>query len=208
MIQKDTVGDYFECSKLTAFEVFSSIGVGVIVFFLITIPTMIRHFELTQAQTVLLDKVGHNTQKILSRLDSLSFTNTVVTFLFWGLIGILIYGLTTALVRFWQAGEEDKELASDEYVHPTGFSRRRFWKQIIEKEVFSAAILTAELIVICAAIFWAFPFGLMRVQVLFNGFGIIELLLVLLWTVIIAALFCLGLLIFKAWRYRHILFVV
>lgn len=208
MIEKDRVGDYFECVKPSHFELFAVAGVGLISFFIIAVPTLIRHLKLTHAQTVLLDNIGHGVEKALSKLDSLSFTNTVVTFLFWGIVGIVIYGMTTALVKLWQAGEEDKELASEQYVHPQGFSRRQFWKQIVEKEIFSATILIAELIVLCATIFWAFPFGLMRVEALFAGVGALQLLFVLLWTSVIASLFCFGLTIFKAWRYRHILFIV
>lgn len=208
MIQKDTVGDYFECSKPNMLEVLAAIGAGLIVFFLASIPTLIGHFHLTQAQTLLVDKAGRGVGKALSVLDSFSFTNTVITFLFWGVIGIFIYGLSASLVKLWQASEEEKELASDDYIHPEGFSKKKFWKQIVEKEVFSAAVLVAELIVVCATIFWALPSGVMRIEALFGGFAVTQLLLLLLWVAIISALFCLGLVIFKAWRYRHILFVI
>lgn len=208
MIQKDTVGDYFKCSKLTISEVFASTGIALIAFFLAILPTLVRYFHLTHAQTLLLDNIKQGMEKVLTVLDSLSFTNTVVTFLFWGVVGIVVYGLTAALVRLWQAGEEDKELVSDEYVHPTGFSKRHFWRQIIEKEALSAVILAAGLIGIGAAIFWAFPSGIMHVQALLDSFSIVQLSFVVLWTAIIAALFCLETLILKSWRYRHILFVV
>jgi len=208
MIQKDRVGDYFECVKPGNSELFAAAGVGILSFFIIAIPTLIRHLHLTHAQTLLLDNIGHWVEKVLSKLDSLSFTNTVVTFLFWGVVGILIYGLTTVLVKLWQAGEEEKELVSERYVHPEGFSKRQFWKQIIEKEIFSATVLSAELIVLCATIFWAFPFALMLVAALFDGVATPQLLFALLAVGVIAAIFCFGFTIFKAWRYRHILFIV
>lgn len=208
MIEKDMMGDYFECSKLTRFEVIMATSLGLVCFFIAAVPTILRHFHLTQAQTLLLDKIGREVGKLLSLLDSFSFTNTVVTFLFWGVVGIVIYGLTTALVRLWQAGEEEKELASDEYIHPNGFSRTHFWRQVIEKEAYSVAVLMAELIVICALVFWAFPSGLMRVDALLGNFGFTSVALFLLYSVIISGIFCLGLLVLKAWRYRHILFVI
>lgn len=208
MIQKDTVGDFFECSKLSRAELLGAVGTAVAVFFLASVPTIIRHLQLTQAQTLLLDKTEHAITSFLAVLDSFSFTNTVVTFLFWGFIGIIIYGLTTALVRLWQAGEEEKELISDEYVHPAGFSKKQFWRQIIEKEAFSAALLGGELIVLSAVIFWAFPFALMRVGAALGHASATEFLMISLWTAVLASLFSLGLLILKAWRYRHILFIV
>lgn len=208
MIQKDRVGDYFECVKPSRFELIAAVGIGLLSFFVISIPTLIRHLKLTHAQTILLDNIGHEVEKGLSKLDSLSFTNTVVTFLFWGIVGILIYGITTALVKLWQAGEENKELISEEYVHPEGFSKRHFWRQIVEKELFSAAILTAELIVISATIFWVFPFALVHIGSLFSGIAVSRLLFTALSLVIVGGVFCFGLIIFKAWRYRHILFII
>ena len=206
MMQKDTLGDYFECSRLGKTEVLSTIGVALTVFFLVTIPTLIRHFHLTHAQTILLDNIGHHITKGLAVLDALSFTNTVVTFLFWGLVGIIIYGFTTVMVRLWQLSQEDKELASDEYIHPADFSRQAYWRQILEKEAFSTVLLAAELIVTCALLFWAFPFALLRLSAMLSAFSLLQLFHMVLWVAIIAALFCLGRLMFRAWRYRHILF--
>lgn len=202
------MGDYFACAKPNATELLGSIGAALIVFFLVAIPTIIENYHLTQAQEVLAHHVGRVVHGILASLDAFSFTSTLVTFLFWGIIGIFIYGFTTVLVHLWQAGEEDKEIISDEYVHPAGFSRTTFWKQIVEKEVFSAILLVAELIVIAALMFWAFPLALLRVAALFEAFSMTATLYVVLWAVIISSLFCLVQLIFKAWRYRHILFIV
>jgi hypothetical protein len=206
MMQKNAVGDFFECSKLNVTEVLGATGAALVAFFLATTPILIEHYHLTQAQELLVHRLWHAVKNVLAKLDALSFTSTIVTFLFWGLVGIVIYGLTTSLVRLWQAGEEDKELASDDYVHPTGFSRQHYWKQIIEKEAFSAGLLTLELIVVSVTLFWAFPAALRGVGPLLSSFSFGQLAFTLLWVVVLVALFCLCRLIFKAWRYRHILF--
>ncbi|HET6925162.1 MAG TPA: hypothetical protein VFH39_05000 [Candidatus Saccharimonadales bacterium] len=66
----------------------------------------------------------------LSKLDGLSFTDRVVTFVVWALIGVVCFSLVQLIGRVYHDFEEEEKVSSNRYVHPSTFRRADFWKQV------------------------------------------------------------------------------
>jgi len=83
---------------------------------------------------------GHFTSG-LGVLDSFSITPGLVTLIVWGGIGMIIFSLTQAIMRASAAVSYQRELSSNRFVHPAGFDRQTYWRQILKHTALSFGLL-------------------------------------------------------------------
>lgn len=95
--------------------------------------------------SVLNDKMS----SILMWLDGFEFTNSIVTFMFWGFIGLVSYTGVNMVLAMSREVSYEHELTSDDYVRPS----RKTKRDIVMAEFASAAILglTALMLLLVAA---------------------------------------------------------
>ena len=82
-------------------------------------------------------------------LDGFEFTNSIVTFMFWGFIGLVSYTGVNMVLAMSREVSYEHELTSDDYVRPS----RKTKRDIVMAEFASAAILglTALTLMLVAA---------------------------------------------------------
>lgn len=146
LISKQTWQDYFETSHPSIAAVVYSQVVVAILCLVSVLPTIVTEVGLTGIKQFLASGFGHWLNQILQAIDKFQMTNTVVTFLFWGAVGMVVYGFVTALLRGIQTANLERELIGGEYVHPANFTKVRFWREEFLRS--AIAIITFILFVI------------------------------------------------------------
>jgi hypothetical protein len=62
--------------------------------------------------------------------DSFSFTNTVVTFMIWAVVGVVCFGIVEAMGNAYYELRMEQQVSSSRLVHPASFSQFRFWRGV------------------------------------------------------------------------------
>ena len=114
--------------------IYSALAASLLVLIAV-LPTFIVQINFLSARGALESEVGNTITRILTNIDGLEFTATVTTFVFWMIVGLIVYGLVSVMYTTLHAIEEDVEMSSDEYVHPQPFSRTNFWRQVMRESV-------------------------------------------------------------------------
>lgn len=142
---------------------FELIGLGFLTIFVTILGNsqqLIEYYGLSSSTDVIKTSASQAISNGLAVLDSFSFTRTVITFIIWGVVGLLSLSVVQAIGRVWQTIEYDEEVSSKHYVHPRMFTRKRFWREVIEDFFGLAAgvILLATSLYCFMAVVW--PVGL------------------------------------------------
>lgn len=92
---------------------------------------MLDHYGLRSSGSVIKDSAGSALTSGLSKIDKFNFTGPVVTFAIWAIIGIFCFSLVQGIARIYHEIEADKELSSNNYIHPDSFARGSFWHRVV-----------------------------------------------------------------------------
>lgn len=156
-IQKESIKSYFRNALLSPVDITYCAVMVLIVLGVALLPTFLSQYNLLGARDVLTTDIGSWFNTVLVRIDSLSFTNTVVTFLFWCIVGIFVYAIVNGLTHIVENVERERELFSNEYVHPLAASRHDMWREKIFVSVFSFFSLALLIALIAVNIFVLLP---------------------------------------------------
>jgi hypothetical protein len=96
---------------------------------------MCDYYGLNGSDQLLKQSASEGVNSGLSQLDAFSFTNQVVTFLIWAIIGLLCFSIVQAMMHGYKEFRHEEELSSERYIHPRTFTRRAFWRQVIASSV-------------------------------------------------------------------------
>lgn len=205
LIQKQAAKQYFAMIRPNGMDIVYSIIITVIVLGVAVMPTIFDKYNTFGAREVLASDAGGAIGRFLLRIDGLSFTNSVVTFMLWGAIGIVIYGLVSAFVRALARVEQSHELASEKYVHPTSFSRASFWREELLMSASGVLTLVVLGVVIMFIVLKLLPVAVIHVRSLITsgGHGIWPAVASIVLLVIVVAV---AILSYRLWRHRKILF--
>jgi len=113
------------------FGLISLIALDVVIVVLGNATQMLDYYGLRSSGSVIKDSAGSVVTSGLSKVDSFNFTGPVVTFAIWAIIGVFCFSLVQGIARIYRDIEDDKELSSNDYVHPETFVRRSFWNQVL-----------------------------------------------------------------------------
>jgi len=102
---------------------------------------LLERLGLINASSVVHQQVAQTVGTGLGRLDTFTITPTVVTFLVWGGAGLILFSIIQGLLRASGTVQFERDLSSDRYIHPAGFSRASYWRRVIENTVISFVLL-------------------------------------------------------------------
>jgi hypothetical protein len=113
--------------------------------------------------------------KVTAGLDSLSrfqFTGTVVDFILWGGIGLIIYSALYAVIRVIRTGEYWRDFDTQEFVHPRQFDRNVYWRQVTINTIVGFILLAVFVVIATLYVIVAIPasFAYARRFILKPGF--------------------------------------
>jgi hypothetical protein len=187
LIEKQSVKNYWAMARLSGIDAAYSIVITAIALFIAA------------------SDAGSALGKLLLRVDQLSFTNSVVTFMLWGVVGIVVYGLVSSLLRALAKVELGHELASEKYVHPETFSRAKFWREELLISATSALGLVLLVAMTVLVVFTILPTATIHLRSLITsgGEGIWPAVAS---TVLLIIAMAIVIFTYKLWRYRKVMF--
>lgn len=141
---------------------------------------LLNHYGLALSAEVVKSHIGSKVGDGLSKLDHFSLTGSVVTFAIWGVVGLITFSVLQAVLWVSSEVKYEEEVSSDQYVHPAGFSRQGFWRQIFISALMSFGLLILLAAAVILYLLYALPYGLTyarRFLLHASLFGIGDLLL-------------------------------
>lgn len=146
--KKQDIQNYWAVARPNSIDIAYSVAATLLLVLVITAPTIFDKYNTFGARDVLASGLGGFIGDVLIRIDQVSFTKNAVTFLLWSTIGMIVYGFVSSLVRALSKAEFERELAGDDYIHPSTFSRTRFWRE----ELFISATTVVTFMLLVAVI--------------------------------------------------------
>lgn len=92
---------------------------------------LIEYYGLSTSGQIIKQNTSQAVATGLGKLDQFSFTDKVVTFMVWAIIGVLCFSIVQVIARFYRDFEIEEEVSSNRYIHPATFVRAVFWRQVI-----------------------------------------------------------------------------
>lgn len=169
---------------------------------------LLNHYGLASSSKVVQAHIGSKVGDGLGKLDHFSLTTSVVTFAIWGVVGLIAFSVLQAALRVSGEVKYEEEVSSNQYVHPAGFSRQGFWRQIVISALISFGLLLLLAVVAVLYLVYFLPHGftyarrfLLNASLLGVGDLLLGLLIVSVGTYILY--FCLKLVIWHHRAARH-----
>jgi len=91
---------------------------------------LLKYYGLNSSQQVIQQSTHTILSHGLGKIDSFSATDRVVTFAIWAFVGILCFSIVQAIGGMYHQFKEDEALSSNQYVHPSTFTRGKFWRSV------------------------------------------------------------------------------
>ncbi len=120
---------------------------------------LLARYGLSSSSAVVQQHIGNSFGSGLTKLDSFRFTNGVVTFGIWAIVGLVSLSVLQAVLRVSSEVSYEKEVGSSHYVHPTNFSRSAYWRQLLLNAFFSFGSLLLLCFMIGVYLFAILPQG-------------------------------------------------
>lgn len=120
---------------------------------------LLDRYGLSSSSAVVRQNIGNSFGSGLTKLDSFRFTNGVVTFGIWAIVGLVSLSVLQAILRVSSEVSYDKEVGSSHYVHPNNFSRTKYWRQILLNALFSFGSLLLLVLMAGVYLFAVLPRG-------------------------------------------------
>lgn len=102
---------------------------------------LLARYGLISSTTIVHNQLKHGVSGGLVKLDSFTFTDTVVNFMLWGVVGLVSFSVFQSILRASKYIKYEEEVGSNEYVHPASFKRDNYWSSILLDALFSFLLL-------------------------------------------------------------------
>lgn len=116
----------------SVFEVIAVAFAALAIVLLANSRQLLSYYDLQSSNQLIKSSAGGAMSQGLSRLDNFTWTGPVVTFLIWAGIGVICFSIAQGLVRAYKEFEFEEELSSTRYIHPSTFTKARFWKGVVK----------------------------------------------------------------------------
>ena len=138
------------------------------------------------------NEIQTSVDTLLDNIAALPFASTLVTFLVWMVIGLVVYFMSNWVLKQF-ADVTEGVVVSVYYVHPKSFKQDRFWLYLVLQLVYS--LVTTILLVgwVLFSFMVAYPFyHSITLLALATSTGILETLILLFASVVGCIILCLG----------------
>ena len=115
--------------------------------------TILGRMNLVDASDVVHTQVSQTVGSSLGLLDAFAITPTVITFVVWGVAGLVLFSIIQGMIRAGNAVKFEHDLGSDRYVHPAGFRSGVYWRRLVVSALLSFVLIV---LLITAASLYAF----------------------------------------------------
>lgn len=125
-----------------------------------TFPGITQALDIYGAQaswSVVLASVSGVVGRLLTWLDSLKITATVVTFIIWVVIGLIVVCIIEAFISVTRQVAYEAEYSSGKFFHPGHFSRLSFWRHVAIQSLATIAITGLLLALVFLSLVYILP---------------------------------------------------
>jgi hypothetical protein len=112
---------------------------------------LLERYGLLNSSQLVQKQLGNQVGSGLGKLDTFKFTDSVVSFAVWGVVGLISFSLLQAVLRTSNQIKYHKAVGSNRYVHPANFTRERFWRHIVIDTALSFGFL---LLIVATVVFY------------------------------------------------------
>lgn len=130
---------------------------------------LLQRLDLIGTTNIVQAQIGNTLQSSLHSLDNLEGSASFVTFLTWAIVGLIVVSILQAAARASGLIQLERDVSSNRYVHPQGFTRRRFWSTILTDTLISVTLVTVFLLTIFVSIAVVIPTSLGFLQLFTAG---------------------------------------
>jgi hypothetical protein len=193
-------------AALTKVDIGWAFAVTVLFAGVTVIFSIIDALDVYGAKRTLTLMIGDKLNTFLTWLDSLELTATVVTFVFWGFVGLIAYSIVNGLLKVRQEIDYEQELTSDEYVRPAARTKGDIVRGEISSNVAFGltgliAILMSGCFVILVLPMVALYSRMLGLQLTAENGAYLAAAVTLLWMTTCAVIWT-----WKVFIHRHVLF--
>jgi len=121
---------------------------------------LLQKLGLMSSSAIVSGQVSSKVGSGLQVLDSFRITAGLVTFMVWGVVGLITLSIIRGIMQATGTIKFESELSSNRYVHPQGFDRDRFWKRVVVDTTLSFVLLLLLIAGAVAYVAIALPFSL------------------------------------------------
>lgn len=133
----------------TVYETIGLVALSLLVVLLGNTRELLDYYGLQSSGQVIKTSAGQAIGNGLNKLDSFSFTDRVVTFIIWAVIGMLCFSVVQGIAKVGHDIEYEERLSSNKFVHPKTFRKGAFWVQVFKNFI----MLVVSLAILCALLF-------------------------------------------------------
>lgn len=156
----------------TSYELIGLLVLSALVSVIGNSKQLLDYYGLNASNQFLKDGAGHAITKGLSHLDAIKFTNELVTFLIWAGIGLLCFGIAQSIATSLGNFKRQKAVSTNQYIHPTAYTNKDFWNQVIKSLVLLVIGLVVLGLVLYLLFSYVLPIGLTYTQYFLQGVSI------------------------------------
>ncbi len=191
--------------KVTRFDVVVSGVVALVAAVFIALVALADAGEAATVKATLLSRLNGAVQSVLTWLDGFETTNAVVTFMFWGFVGLVAYGSVMVVAKISQEVRYESELSTDDYVHPARKTNRDIIVAELASTLVKAAVGIFLLVALAVLVFVVLPALIVQVRSAVLQPGLMAWLSALAATVLMAADTCLVTLVTRTLIHHQLL---
>jgi len=125
---------------------------------------LLDHFGLISSSTIIGDHVGSTIGAGLHVIDAFSATPGVVTFITWGIIGLVLFSLVQAFFKASGYIEFQREVGSSRFIHPANFSSSKYWRTVLLNTFLSFGLIVLLLMTIVLYVLFVVPVSSLYLQ--------------------------------------------
>ena len=183
---------------LTAIILAYSSFVGVFLTLLINLSVIFNYiFKDKETNSYFNETLAKQIDLFFEKFNNLPFTAILVTMALWLIVGIVLYFFLQNIITSVVTIEDDIEISSSAYVHPTNFRKFQFWFKVVIKAFFWILALTIILFWLYISFNVFIPFSTVILMLGLNGSAtILESLGLILLSMGTMILMVLGIVIF------------
>jgi hypothetical protein len=153
------------------------IGLLLLTIFIVVLgntKSLIEYYGLAGSDEVISHSTSQAVASGLGKLDQFSFTDKVVTFIVWAIIGVLCFSIVQVIARFYHDFEAQEEVSSNRYIHPATFVRAVFWRRVVLDFIGLLLCLVALGAALYCMLAFVLPIALTNTRAFLTGISLIN----------------------------------
>ncbi|MBP9852860.1 MAG: hypothetical protein QG629_223 [Patescibacteria group bacterium] len=142
--------------------------------------TILDAYDVAGTRQFVQSQAGQNITGFLAKIDDFEFSKTVVLFLFWCFVGLIVYFIVQSILSANSKYSYQKEVGSGQYTHPESFDQKAYQQFLLRQRIVHFCSLMSLLVSFILAMSVLLPFANNHFENLVSEFSFGSLVLTIL----------------------------